>query len=248
METNNVVPHHLFEERNADEVLRLLKKNPRMVVSAADEPYLFEQPFHEVLFEYLAQNHHVSSNVPAFLFAQKRVEEITEAVKNPLILIARENQAQLLQKEFRPALFEYLKHHSLYESCQPLLFLNENEDALVFFIEHWVLGEAGERKLFDMPYCAKYLMKYISFHNLVHSDHELLLFDYGMQAFRQKYIRQSDFHCREAEKRLFEPAFAEDMELYVDCGRTFFTDHIPLFEKAASHTLYNKYMQNKKKI
>lgn len=246
METNNVVPHHLFEERNADEVLRLLRENPRMVVSAADEPYLFEQPFHEVMFEYLAQKHHISSNVPAFLFEQKRVEEITEAVKNPLILIARENQPQLLQKEFRPALFEYLKHHSLYEDCQHLLFSSENEDALEFFIEHWVLGEEGERKLFDMPYCAKWLMKYISFHNLVHSDHELLLFKHDMGAFREKYIRQSDFHCREAEKHLFLPLYTADLVLYVNCGRTFFSDHMPLFEKAVPFTLYNQYVQRKK--
>lgn len=246
MEMNNVIPHHLFEERDADSVLHLLKENPRAVVASADEPYLFEQPFHEVMFFYLAQRHYVASNVPAFLFEQKRVAEITEAVKNPLILVARENQPQLLEKEFRPALFEYLQHHSLYEDSQPLLFADGNEDVLDFFIEHWVLGAEGERKLFDMPYCAKWLAKYLSYHNIVHSEHELLLFGYGMQFFRQKYIRQSDFHCREAEKRLFEPMFAEDLALYVECGRTFFSDHMPLFEKAASFSLYNQYMAGKK--
>ena len=170
-------------------------------------------------------------------------EVLLELVKNPAILVEAEDQPNLFKEGYEDVLFEYLSHHSLYEANQHFLFEERNEKVMDFFLEHWVLGSIYEAKLCTPEYRGKWLLKYLEYHKFADHDNELLLFEDGMDEYRRFYIRQTDFHCREAEKKLFEPGYHDDLRLYVELRRRFFEDHVECFIERANPSIVALYKQ-----
>lgn len=169
--------------------------------------------------------------------------ELLQMVKSPNVMVAVENQPKLFEAGYEEALFEYLSHHSLYEANQHLLFEKGHEKVMDFFLEHWVLGSVYEAKLCEPEYRKKWLLKYLEYHNFADYDNELLLFGERMDVYRRFYIRQTDFHSREAEKKLLEPKYRDDLRLYVELRRRFFKDQIELFIENADPTIVELYKQ-----
>lgn len=183
-------------------------------------------------------------SVPRSFFedASKKAE-LLELVKNPAVLVDADDQPELFKEGYEDVLFEYLSHHSLYEANQPLLFEEQNAKVLDFFLEHWVLGSIYEAKLCSPEYRGKWLLKYLEYHNFADQDNELLLFNDGMDEYRRFYIRQTDFHSREAEAKLFEPGYHEDLRLYVELRRHFFKDQVERFIESADPAIVDLYKQ-----
>ncbi|MBQ8482373.1 MAG: hypothetical protein IJ532_07570 [Alphaproteobacteria bacterium] len=170
-------------------------------------------------------------------------DELLQMVKDPCVLVAAGAQSNLFMPGYEDILFEYLSHHSLYEANQYLLFEDGNEKVMDFFLEHWVLGSVYEAKLCEPQYRAKWLLKYLEYHNFADSDNEMLLFGEGMDEYRRFYIRQTDFHCREAELKLIEPQYRDDLRLYVELRRRFFKDQIEHFIEKADPAIVELYKQ-----
>ena len=170
---------------------------------------------------------------PLYFEDASKVKELVELLKNPRTLVAPDDERNLFKPAYKPALFEYLKHHSLHEANQGMLFRPENEKVLLFFLENWVLGSVYEAKLFEPEFCGRYLAKYIEFHNFADHDNEMLLWGKGMREYRRFYINQTEFHIREAELELLKPENAEDLQIYVKNKRRFFRDVEPEFRKVA---------------
>lgn len=168
------------------------------------------------------------NEVPHQLFVEKKVEEIRVLVSDPHLLVVRSDEPLLFQPEFRPALMEYLRHHSLDEFNQHYLMEEENFDVLDFFIRHWVLGARCEARLCTPAYRDKWLMKYLQFHRFADSKHELLLFEDDMQAYRRFYIQKCEFFCIQAEKRLFEDQFLDDLRWYLENKRSLYNENVEL--------------------
>lgn len=179
----------------------------------------------------------------SFFSSIDKVDELLEQVKNPAVLVNGNDQPKLFQKEYNKVLFEYLKHHSLYEVNQYLLFEPGNEKVMDFFLEHWVLGSVYEARLCWPEYRERWLFKYLEYHNFADHDNEMLLFKDGMDKYRRFYIRQTDFHCREAEAKLFEPEYKDDLRLYVELRRRFFKDQVEKFIEKASPEIVELYKQ-----
>ena len=178
---------------------------------------------------------------PYFFGDAEKVNDLCELLKDARNIVAPDDEKCLFQPAYRPALFEYLKHHSLYEVNQGLLFRPENEDVLLFFLENWVLGSMFEAMLFEPDFRGKYLMRYIEFHNFADHDNEMLLWGRGMREYRRFYINQTEFHVREAELELLKPENAEDLQIYVKNKRRFFRDVEPEFYKKAAPELVALY-------
>ena len=174
---------------------------------------------------------------------ESKKDELLQMVKDPTVLIAAEDQPRLFDPKYRDVLFEYLKHHSLYEANQWRLFCPDSEEVMDFFLEHWVLGSMFEKKLCEPEYRGKWLLKYLEYHNFADSDNELLLFEPKMDTYRRFYIRQTDFHCREAERKLFTPEYQDDLRLYVELRRRFFKDQIEYFIENAAPDIVALYKQ-----
>lgn len=170
-------------------------------------------------------------------------DELLQIVKNPQVLVAAEAQSKLFLAGYEDVLFEYLSHHSLYEANQHLLFEKGNEKVMDFFLEHWVLGSIYEARLCEPQYRSKWLLKYLEYHNFADSDNEMLLFGEGMDKYRRFYIRQTDFHCRDAELKLIEPQYKDDLQLYVELRRRFFKDQIEQFIEKADPEIVKMYKQ-----
>ncbi|MBR1825342.1 MAG: hypothetical protein IJ770_02005 [Alphaproteobacteria bacterium] len=177
---------------------------------------------------------------PYFFEDATTVNKLVELLKDARNLVAPDDEKNLFKSGYEPALFEYLKHHSLHEVNQGLLFRPENEKVLLFFIENWVFGSVYEAKLFE-PEFRQYLMKYIEFHNFADHDNEMLLWGQGMREYRRFYINQTEFHIREAEQELLKPENAEDLQIYVKNKRRFFRDAEPDFRRTASPELVALY-------
>ncbi|MBP5352311.1 MAG: hypothetical protein J6Y91_00905 [Alphaproteobacteria bacterium] len=193
----------------------------------------------------MEQRFRYPNEVAHHLFEERKVQEIVNILSDPHWLVAPEDEHLLFEPEFRPALMEYLKHHSIYEARQHLLLKSENEEVLDFFIQHWVLGSQFEQQLCTPEYRQKWLLKYLQFHNFADSDNELMLFEPDMDVYRRFYIGQTEFHSRMAEKRLFEPEFADDLRLYIENKRTLFNENVELLI-AASPDLADLYRLYKK--
>lgn len=178
---------------------------------------------------------------PYYFEDPSKVEELTELLKDPRNLVAPDDEKYLFEPAYRPALFEYLKHHCLHEVNQGFLFHPENEDVTMFFIERWVMGSVYEAKLFEPEFRVKYLMKYIEYHNFADHDNEMLLWGRGMREYRRFYMNQTEFHIRDAELRLLRPENAEDLQIYVKNKRKFFLDIVPKFREKASPELVALY-------
>ena len=184
------------------------------------------------------------NSVESSYFADpSKKEALLELVKNPAVLVEADDQPKLFTPGYEDVLFEYLSHHSLYEANQHFLFEERNEKVLDFFLEHWVLGSIYEAKLCSPEYRGKWLFKYLEYHNFADHDNELLLFAEGMDEYRRFYIRQTDFHCREAELKLFEPKYHDDLRLYVELRRRFFKDQIEHFIEEADPAIVSLYKQ-----
>ena len=181
---------------------------------------------------------------PYFFGDAEKVNDLCNLLKDARNLVAPDDEKYLFEPAYRPALFEYLKHHSLHEVNQGLMFRPENEDVLLVFLENWVLGSVFEAMLFEPEFRGKYLMKYIEYHNFADHDNEMLLWGRGMKEYRRFYINQTEFHVREAELKLLLPENAEDLQIYVKNKRRFFRDVEPEFRKKAAPelvTLYDLY-------
>ena len=170
-------------------------------------------------------------------------EALLELVKNPAVLVEADDQPKLFIPGYEDVLFEYLSHHSLYEANQHLLFEERNAKVMDYFLEHWVLGSIYEAKLCTPEYRGKWLLKYLEYHNFADLNNELLLFADGMDEYRRFYIRQTDFHCREAELKLFGPKYHDDLRLYVELRRRFFKDQIEFFIENADPSIVALYKQ-----
>lgn len=175
-----------------------------------------------------------------FTDPQKK-SELLELVKNPCTLVAAEHQPRLFQPEYVEVLFEYLLHHSLYEEHQPLLFEEKNEKIMEFFIERWGLCSACEAKLCEPQYRQKWLLKYLTYHHFIDSNNELLLFNDGMDKFRRFYICQTEFYCRQAELKLLEPQYLDDLHLYIELRRRFFKEQVEQFLEKADPNIVARY-------
>ncbi len=178
---------------------------------------------------------------PYFFEDSSKVDELCELLKDARNLVAPDDEKNLFAPDYEPALFEYLKHHSIHEANQWLMFRPEHEKVLLFFLENWVLGSVYEAKLFEPEFRGKYLMKYIEFHNFADHDNEMLLWGEGMREYRRFYINQTEFHLRKAELELFKPENAEDLQIYVKNKRRFFRDIEPQFRKVAPPELVALY-------
>ncbi len=170
-------------------------------------------------------------------------DELLQIVKNPQVLVAAEVQSKLFLAGYEKVLFEYLSHHSLYEANQHLLFEEGNEKVMEFFLEHWVLGSIYEAKLCEPQYRSRWLLKYLEYHNFADNSNEMLLYGEGMDEYRRFYIRQTDFHSREAELKLIEPQYHDDLRLYVELRRRFFKDQIEYFIENADPSIVALYKQ-----
>lgn len=182
----------------------------------------------------------------AYFSDTSKVDDLLELVKNPRNLIRVEDESRLFEPPYKPVMFEYLRHHSLYEGNQWQLFVVGFEDIMELFLQKWVLGSIYEQKLCSAIYRDKWLCQYLEYHNFADSDNELLLFGSDMTRFRRFYIRQTDFHNRRAELKLFDAGFKEDLRLYVELRRKFFPEHIHFVlegdsEIANLYKHYNKY-------
>lgn len=185
-----------------------------------------------------------SENVDSVYFSDpSKKDKLFEQVKDPRMLVAVDDQPKLFLPGYEKVLLEYLSHHSLYEANQHYLFEEDHEKIMEFFLEHWVLGSIYEAKLCEPQYREKWLLKYLEYHNFADSDNELLLFKEGMDKYRRFYIRQTDFHCRDAEIKLVEPQYQEDLRLYVELRRRFFKDHIEKFIEKADPSIVELYKQ-----
>lgn len=178
---------------------------------------------------------------PYFFEDESKVAELCELLKDPRNLVAPDDERHLFEPAYRPALFEYLRHHSLHEVNQGMMFRSENEDVLLFFLEHWVLGSIFEAMLFEPEFRGRYLMKYIEYHNFGDLDNEKLLWGRGMKEYRRFYINQTEFHVREAELELLKPCNEEDLQIYVKNKRKFFRDIEEEFRKKAAPELVALY-------
>ena len=184
------------------------------------------------------------NSVDSSYFADpSKKEALLELVKDPAVLVEAEDQPSLFKEGYEDVLFEYLSHHSLYEANQHFLFEERNAKVLDFFLEHWVLGSIYEAKLCTPEYRGKWLIKYLEYHNFADHDNELLLFAEGMDEYRRFYIRQTDFHCREAELKLIEPKYHDDLRLYVELRRRFFKDQVEHFIEKADPVIVALYKQ-----
>lgn len=170
-------------------------------------------------------------------------DELLQIVKDPRMMVAAEDQVYMFRPGYEDVLFEYLSHHSLYEANQHFLFEEGREKVMDFFLEHWVLGSIYEAKLCEPQYRSKWLFKYLEYHNFADHDNEMLLFGEGMDQYRRFYIRQTDFHCREAELKLIEPQYKDDLRLYVELRRRFFKDQIEHFIEKADPEIVELYKQ-----
>ncbi|MBR1601323.1 MAG: hypothetical protein IJ677_07070 [Alphaproteobacteria bacterium] len=179
----------------------------------------------------------------AYFENPQKKSELLQLVKDPRVLVEAQAQAKLFLPGYEEVLFEYLSHHSLYEANQHFLFEKGNEKAMDFFLEHWVLGSVYEAKLCEQKYRSKWLLKYMEYHNFADYDNEMLLFGEGMDEYRRFYIRQTDFHCREAELKLLEPQYHDDLRLYVELRRRFFKDQIEYFIENADPVIVSLYKQ-----
>lgn len=185
---------------------------------------------------------------PYFFADESKVDELCEILKDARNIVAPDDERNLFKPAYRKALFEYLRHHSIHEINQGLMFRPENEDVLLFFLENWVLGSVFEAKLFEPEYRGRYLMKYIEFHNFADHDNEMLLWGKGMREYRRFYINQTEFHVREAELELLKPENVEDLQIYVKNKRRFFRDVEPKFREVAPPeliALYDLYHSSK---
>ncbi|MBR3676230.1 MAG: hypothetical protein IKN71_03755 [Alphaproteobacteria bacterium] len=185
---------------------------------------------------------------PYFFEDVTKVEELYQLLRDARNMVHPDDEKYLFKPGYEKALFEYLRHHSLHEANQWLLFVPENEKVLLFFIENWVLGSIYEAKLFEPEFRARYLMKYIEFHNFADHDNEMLLWGEGMREYRRFYINQTEFHVREAELELLKPQNAEDLQIYVKNKRRFFRDVEPKFREQAAPeivAMYDFYHQKK---
>lgn len=178
---------------------------------------------------------------PYFFEDASKVEELRELLKDPRNLVAPDDEKYLFQPEYEPALFEYLKHHSLHEANQEMLFRPENAKVLWFFLENWVLGSRFEARLCEPEFRGRYLMKYIEYHNFADHDNEMLLWGKGMREYRRFYINQTQFRVRGAELELLKPENEEDLQIYVKNKRRFFNDVEPQFRKVAKPELVALY-------
>jgi len=178
---------------------------------------------------------------PYFFEDASKVKELTELLKDARNFVAPDDERAMFRPEYKPALMEYLRHHSLHEANQWMLFLPENEEVLLLFLEHWVLGSIYEAKLFEPEFRGRYLMKYIEYHNFADHDNEMLLWGKGLREYRRFYINQTEFHIREAELELLKPQNAEDLQIYVKNKRRFFRDVEPEFRKKAAPELIALY-------
>lgn len=170
-----------------------------------------------------------------------KAEELYELLKDPRNIVAPDDEKYLFQPGYEKPRFEYLRHHSLHEVNQWLLFLPENEETLLFFLENWVLGSMYEARLCEPEFRGRYLMKYIEFHNFADHDNEMLLWKPGMREYRRFYINQTEFHVREAELELLKPENFEDLQIYVKNKRRFFRDVDPKFRQVAPPELVALY-------
>lgn len=172
---------------------------------------------------------------------ESKKEELLALVSDPRNLIAADDEPRLFLPQYRKVLFEYLSHHSLAEANQHLLFLQQNEDVLAHFLDHWGLGSEREAELFTPQYCDKWLEKYLMLRSIADNNNELLLFGENMEKYRRIYIQRYEFHSSTAERKLFEPAFTDDLRLYIAHRRHFFNENIELLIQHSDRSLLRQY-------
>jgi hypothetical protein len=165
---------------------------------------------------------------------------LKETLKHPQCYLSANDEPMLFHSGYEAVLKEYLLHHAISEQNQHLLFEPENADVLEHFISYWSLASVFEAKLFDPPYRSRYLMKYLQLHRFADSGNEKLLFQPNMQEYRRCYISKSEFYNSEAEAKLLEHEFADDLAFYVLNGRSFYPNNLTVYKQLVGGKLVSR--------